>query len=162
MSEIDEMSEIGEDPLAQQVRELTEQLPPITLQIRESNKRAAQARRLTLWHAAISVLVCILLVGVVVLFVNQLATQKQFRDCIVPSGQCAQRNAKSTGEVVSSVALRTERERINTELTIAQQKGDTVRVDQMTARLNDLNAKIAKVDADLAAIQQQQTVKSGN
>jgi hypothetical protein len=155
MSEAIDQDGYDDDELRNQVATLTEQLPPLTLQIEESNKRAAQARRLTLWHAAMTCLVCILLVCIAVMFVKQRESANQLRDCIVPTGKCAQRSAKTTAAVVSSIALRGERERIRTELPIAEAKDDDVRVGALKSRLSDLEQQIGKVDSDIAVIQQQ-------
>ena len=154
------MSEtIDGDDLETQVRELTEQLPPLTVQIRESNERAAQARRLGLWHVCISVMLGLVAVGVVVggYVISQKIDRSinQFRDCVVATGKCAQAGAQISEISDDSLTYRNELQRLETELPISEAKGDQIRVDESKKRIAELQAMIVESNNRITAIRQQ-------
>lgn len=102
----------------------------IAVQMASVAKQLDASKRLTLWHAAISILVCVLLVAIGVMFVKQRettnqtrATAEQLSDCIVPTGKCAQRNAAAGQLYALSVGKRTEVERLLTEIQVGEQTG---------------------------------------
>jgi hypothetical protein len=156
---------MDDDALRESVRSLAnDQLPSLTLQVRESNERAIQARRLTYWHTAIAVAMCVLMVVVVVMAVQNRQTAVEAKktgdtieDCVVTSGQCAKRNAASTAIFLDTMAWRSERERLKTEVPIAEAKGDTQGAEMRHKRLLELDQQITAADQQLAAIRDQKT-----
>lgn len=126
-------------------------------QVIESNNRAKRDRKVLRILTAVIVSGAVTLILLTFSIFRIDSTNDSIRDCTTPSGKCAQRGAKTTGVVISSIALRGERERIKTELPIAEVKGDTVRVETLKVRLDDLEHQISKVDSDIAAIQSRST-----
>lgn len=146
-----------DEDLRESVRQLTDQLPSLTLQVRESNERSVQARRLTYWHTAIAAAIAVLMAGFLFIGLQVKESSDQIKDCTTPTGQCAKRAAATTSLFLSSSALRGERERLRTEVPIAEAKGDTQGAEMRRARLTDLDQQIAKVDQQLADIRSQKT-----
>lgn len=139
--------------LSKAVAHQAENTTGLSTQVRESNERT-EANRKTLKRLSFLMIAKLLtLVLLVVLFANLRDTNDAIRSCTTPEGACAQRNAAVTGQFLRSGEFRAERQRLTTELPIAQQKGDTVRVDALQKRLDELNASIADADNRIAQIQ---------
>jgi hypothetical protein len=125
------------------VRELTQQLPSLTVQVRESNERAARDRKVIriLTGLIVAKLVTLIILVFVIAAMNE--TNDTLKDCIQPSGQCAQRN----GRQAVAAFLAVEVVRLKTEIPLAEQKGDTVAAEYRKKRLAEVENQIREIRA---------------
>jgi hypothetical protein len=125
------------------VRELTQQLPSLTVQVRESNERAARDRKVIRILTGLIVAKLITLIILVFVIGSLNETNSTLKDCIEPSGQCAQRN----GRQAVAAFLAVEVVRLQTEIPLAEQKGDTVAVEYRKKRLAEVENQIREIRA---------------
>jgi uncharacterized coiled-coil protein SlyX len=125
----------------------------LTQSIAETNERSKQNTK-TLHRLGILMvakLLTLVLLAVAVFQIFHLANTLE--DCINPKGVCAQRTQATTALWLSSSEYRAERQRLITEVPIAQAKDDAVRVEYTQKRLAELNDKIAATDRAIADVQ---------
>jgi hypothetical protein len=129
----------------------------LAVQVKESNERQERDRNVLRILTGLIVFKLITLIVLVFVIIGMNHANAAIKDCTTPAGQCAKRGAASTGLFLSSSALRGERERLHTEVPIAEAKGDTQGAQMRRARLADLDQQIAKVDQQLADIRSGKT-----
>jgi hypothetical protein len=137
------MADVDINELKRSVDQLTQDLPALTVQIRESNERSARDRKVIRILTALMVAKLVTLIVLIFVITGMNETNDTLKDCIEPTGQCAQRNARQA----QAAFLAVEVVRLQTEIPLAEQKGDTVSAEYRKKRLADIEAQINAIRA---------------
>jgi hypothetical protein len=115
----------------------------LATQVKESNERLASDRKVTRILTGLIVAKLITLIILVFVIAGMNETNHALNDCITPTGQCAQRS----GRQAQAAFLAVEVVRLQTEIPLAEQKGDTLAADYRRKRLADIEAQINAIRA---------------
>lgn len=152
MSEQGPNDQSAVESLAHSVEAMVAEASGLRHEVRAIDEKGQRDRRILWFQLLTTGLLVFLMMGLVVVAVGNQNNGATLRDCLVPDGGCAQIQAKRTSGVVSSITYLTEKERLTSEIAVAQGEGDTQAVAIREARMAEIDKELAAKQAELAAL----------